>query len=363
MEGGGGTERRFLRLFRYMLGDGGYPLRVVLVSGTMLHDDLTGLGLTYGLEHVELDEASRRLLSSRNPMRFVGPAHRLAKQLRPRLDGDVVVHAAFGFPFHVQLGYELGAPLVYSLKDWKLASGKMSFRQRVFMRWFLGRVDRVDTMYPYALQTFGRWAHKFSVNFSVPIPFEHSSEGPKQKEILFVGRLVPEKAPFLAVRGFAEARARGLDGDWRLIVRGVGPLEQEIRDEVARLGLVEVTEIGACADLSRDMAHASICLKLNTLENIPSQSLLEAMASSCAVVATDVGNTRAWLSDENALLVPGREPDVAQAILRLTSDELLCSTLGKRARVWVEHNSSYSSYAAYYWKLWSSAVGGKQLAV
>jgi glycosyltransferase involved in cell wall biosynthesis len=95
--------------------------------------------------------------------------------------------------------------------------------------------------------------------------------------LLWVGRLVAEKKPDLAVRGFHAALDR-LPVDCRLWMVGAGPAERRVRDLVEELGLGErVSLVGEVSDLGRlrtlfDDAVASISTGYVGLNMIQSHS-------------------------------------------------------------------------------------------
>ncbi|MDB5793342.1 MAG: hypothetical protein JWQ80_3366 [Massilia sp.] len=76
-------------------------------------------------------------------------------------------------------------------------------------------------------------------------------------------------------------------------------------------------------------------------EGLP-MSLLEAMASGCASVASAVGGIPEALEDgENGLLVPRHDaPALAAALARVLADGALRARLGSRARTTVEQHYS-----------------------
>jgi glycosyltransferase involved in cell wall biosynthesis len=152
--------------------------------------------------------------------------------------------------------------------------------------------------------------------------------------LLTVGRIDPEKNPFLLVEALAELE-RARPGRFRLRWVGVGPLAGAVarRAEEAGVGarfeLVGYVPFGpGLLDLYRG-AHAFVHVSLT--EGVP-QVLAEALASGTPVVATDVGGVAVALEDGRAgLLVP---PDdrgaLVAALLRLADDEELRARLVER---------------------------------
>ena len=86
------------------------------------------------------------------------------------------------------------------------------------------------------------------------------------------------------------------------------------------------------------LAQTKIFLSLQKTNNYPSQSLLEAMASGCAIIATDVGETRRLLDETRSILIPYDAVYLKSAIEKLMNDQALRLQLGKAARVHVTKN-------------------------
>jgi glycosyltransferase involved in cell wall biosynthesis len=151
---------------------------------------------------------------------------------------------------------------------------------------------------------------------------------------LSVGRLDFEKNPLL----LADVLAR-LDGRWRLVVCGDGPLAGELAQRIDELGERDRAELrgyvpvdGGLDELYRS-SHAF--LHVSHTEGMP-QVLIEAFAARLPVVATAVGGVPA-LADGAALLVEPRDPEAAAGALeRLASEpelrERLAAAGAERAR-------------------------------
>jgi L-malate glycosyltransferase len=150
------------------------------------------------------------------------------------------------------------------------------------------------------------------------------------------------------VRGFALAHEK--DPRLRLTLKGDGPLEQAVRDQVTSLGLSGVVTFKkrtTYADVPQDFRQADIFLTTSVSDGTP-VSILEAMASALPCIATDVGGIPEWIEHtRTGLLVPPQSPDlVADAILTLAADPDLRSRMGSAARETVVRNGQWNSLMA-----------------
>ena len=82
-------------------------------------------------------------------------------------------------------------------------------------------------------------------------------------------------------------------------------------------------------------------------ENYPSQSLLEAMACENAVIATNVGLTKAIVKDSFGILINSNETELFNAITNLISCENKLAEMGKQARMFVMSNHKVELFHHY----------------
>lgn len=154
----------------------------------------------------------------------------------------------------------------------------------------------------------------------------------ENKSILFLGRLTELKdpiTPILAMKFVVKTRP-----DIKLRIVGSGPLESKVRLIVQRLGLGKnVMVLGEKFKTRNFYQKSAIFLATSPFENFLSNSLLEAMASGLAIIATDVGETRNVIIDgENGILIPPKEPKaLANAILTLINNKNIRRNLSMNA--------------------------------
>jgi glycosyltransferase involved in cell wall biosynthesis len=162
--------------------------------------------------------------------------------------------------------------------------------------------------------------------------------------IVFVGSLIPRKGVKYLLQAMTSLPER-----YRLEIAGDGPSRAKLEEAVSQLGLTgRVAFLGALTqhELAELLGRCHTFVLPSLSEGLP-LSLLEAMASGCAVVSTDVSGIKDLVTDEvTGLLVPPADPQaLAQAVLRVLSDEELSKRLTSNALALVQERYSWESVA------------------
>lgn len=160
--------------------------------------------------------------------------------------------------------------------------------------------------------------------------FSPASVAADPKLILSVGRLVPQKGHDTLVRAIACANARG--ADLRLHILGEGPLEADLSDLIRQLGLDSSVELlGPVSDVRPHLAAAGIFALASRWEG-QSNAVLEAMAMELPVVLSDIATFEEVAGEAGYRVVVDDPRAWSAALVALSEDESLRSTLGARAR-------------------------------
>lgn len=162
--------------------------------------------------------------------------------------------------------------------------------------------------------------------------------------VVAVGRLVEKKGFSDLLEAMALLRAQGRPVPLDLV--GSGPLEDDLRRQVARLGLTDLVrwygpltqdEVRAAVRRAAVLAAPCVVAADGNRDGLPTV-VLEAMALGTPVVSTPVtGIPEAVRDGVTGLLVPQRSPaELAAALRRLLDDAELGDRLARRARALVE---------------------------
>lgn len=151
-------------------------------------------------------------------------------------------------------------------------------------------------------------------NFRFNVPFDNQG-----KCTIIVSRsLYPEYHHDIILQGFAAAKRRLVDVECRLIIVGSGPLYTHLQEKVQQLDIedsVLFTGRISADRLGPYLSESDIYLSLPETEGV-SSSLLEAMASGCYPIVSNVAANRAIIvSGENGRLVALSADEVATAIV------------------------------------------------
>ncbi|MGZ4408835.1 MAG: glycosyltransferase, partial [Gaiellaceae bacterium] len=175
------------------------------------------------------------------------------------------------------------------------------------------------------------------------------SEGDERPlELLTVGRVAPEKNPFLLLDAVRELNTNGVPA--RLTWVGAGELLAEAASRVDRLGMHDEVRFAGHMPFGKALLDvyrtADVFVHVALTEGVP-QVVYEAFAAGLPVVATDVGGvSEATGGGAAALLVP---PDDLEALLatleRVATDSGLAERLA-RAGLEIARGHTLESTAA-----------------
>jgi glycosyltransferase involved in cell wall biosynthesis len=181
-------------------------------------------------------------------------------------------------------------------------------------------------------------------------------EGPVR--VMVVGRLIFNKGPQFVVEAAPKVLARY--PDTRFVFVGDGPMEEELRAEVTKLGIGGNVEfLGHRDDIPELLATGSMAVRASLSEGLPLVAL-EAMAAGLPVIATDVGGTREVVDDgvTGYLLQPNDVEGLADRICRLAGDAAMRVEMGARGRACVEDGYDWSRIAGRTVGVYREVVGG-----
>lgn len=352
LHGGGGAERRFLRIFEKARKEGNQNLRLII--NRSLLESAISLGLVTMDEKIEIIE-DRRVCNS---LCFSLRVLRFVKLSKTNIIHFVLIRRSL-VPLYVIL--LLCKPVRKTMIITTVASYlyayeiELSISER-FVYWLIRRCsERLDVLYMNTkLQS-----PKISVtpcsftNYESFFPSEH-----KEDLVVFSGRLAAEKNPLLFLRAIDELiNKRQNQGAkrWRYILFGDGPLKHDVLDFIEKKGLSDYVTVKQ-GDTTLTMRQSRIFVSLQTHENYPSQSLLEAIATENVVIATDVGDTRRLVNESSGFLVDLDVASVANALEAAFTQDNHLAQMAQRSRETIRKNHNIGRFYDYLLDLWGGRL-------
>jgi glycosyltransferase involved in cell wall biosynthesis len=169
-----------------------------------------------------------------------------------------------------------------------------------------------------------------------------------------VARFVPVKGLEVLIEAFAFAGGHG-----RLLLVGAGPEEDRLRGTARRLCIAEKVEFaGFRHDIPEVLAGMDVFVISSFSEGLPT-SLLEAMASGCACVVTDIG-LPVEHGKTGLVVRAGDEKALASALGKLWGDATLRAALGKNARKFTLANCTQELAAQKHMELFRDILGAEK---
>lgn len=278
--------------------------------------------------------------------RWQAQASALGRRLHWEIGFDVAHHVTFSADWSRAGVATLGVPFVWgpigggvvapfsllSGMGWRgilgeiaRQTGRAVLRRRRWYReaWRRARVILVQNDETAGLGTDRLKTRLLPNSTAIDLPVVDSG-GPRSREILVVGRLIPWKGGMLALRAFC--RIKNPEAD--LVFLGGGPEHARLERAARRLGIATRVKFGGSLsrdDVLRRVAHAGVVLHLAVHEE-NSMAVGEALSLGTPVVCLDWGGPpellRQWSASPGAAVHVGTIGATAKAVA-MAIDEFL----------------------------------------
>jgi glycosyltransferase involved in cell wall biosynthesis len=281
-------------------------------------------------------------------------------------DNADVVHYHFPWPFMdiVHFVTRTEKPTVVTYHS-DIIRQKLLLRfYRPLMSHFLNSVDRIVATSPNYVKTSDNlqdFKSKVSVipigldEASYPKPTKAKFDFWKQqfegKFFLFVGVLRYYKGLHILLEA-----AKGTN--WPIVIVGAGPVEQELRDAIAKLNLKNVHLLGFLTDEDKAALYT-----LSRAVVFPSYlrseafgiTLVEGAMYGKPLISSEIGTGTSFINEHNRtgfVIPPADSYSLRMALQTLWSDDKLCTQFGAAARDRFEHHFSADQMARSYLALY-----------
>lgn len=270
----------------------------------------------------------------------------MAGEFRRQLQWADIVHYHFPWPFgeclHLLFGRRSRSVVTYHSDIYKQRLLKILYGP--LLHAFLGKVGRIVATSPNYLATSADLAPHRDRCQVIPIGLDEGSYPPAAPETLarWEERVGRDFFFFIGIlryyKGLHILLDAARDASFRVVIAGTGPLEKELRDQAARLGLSNVIFAGYVADQDKaalfSLARAVVFPSLFRSEAF-GVSLLEGAMFGLPLITTEIGTGTSYVNEAGVTgleVVPGDAHALRRAMMQLHEDAALCSTMGAAAR-------------------------------
>jgi glycosyltransferase involved in cell wall biosynthesis len=249
----------------------------------------------------------------------------------------------------------LGLPVIYTIHGWSFHDSLpyLNRKMRIAAEKFITKRTRINITVSEAnhhsgVKAFGSFKSlviKNGVNFdrfdtTVVYPDVKTAYGIPSHHLVigYIVRMTGQKDPLGLIRAFADVYAAV--SDVTLLMIGEGDLKDAAIQLAKELNISDrIVFDNFRQDIPSVLHSVDIYCLPSLWEGFPI-GVLEAMAMGKAVIASDVDGTReAIVHEQTGLLVPASNRELlAQAIIRLVTDDALRITLQKNAYISVRKN-------------------------
>jgi glycosyltransferase involved in cell wall biosynthesis len=238
-------------------------------------------------------------------------------------------------------------------------SRKEWFKTYELFNYALENSDRVDFLSPFifeGIQNLGVKITPEKISFT-PCSFIDYSKchiGIKEKfRIAFSGRLEKDKNPILFLEAAFSLAREYPEVEFHIL--GEGRLSETITEQLGKSGRTNIIFHGFHPNPPEILAETSVFVSIQTTNNYPSQSVLEAMACGNAIIASDVGDTRMFVSEKTGSLIHLSLDNLTKSLkwcIEHPAETLEKGIIGTK---YVRENHSIERSADYYIRLFQQA--------
>jgi glycosyltransferase involved in cell wall biosynthesis len=141
------------------------------------------------------------------------------------------------------------------------------------------------------------------------------------------------------------------------VICGDGPYKEKLEQQIKSINVKNIHLLGFVSyeRLKNEYETSSIFVLPSSSENFP-VVLLEAMASSCAIITSNVTGCPEVVGDTALLVNPKESREINEALIKLIGDDELRIKLGHKARERVIENFTWKQIAQDYVKIYERAI-------
>jgi glycosyltransferase involved in cell wall biosynthesis len=281
-------------------------------------------------------------------------------------DSFDIIHYHFPWPFMdlVHFATRSRKPSIVTYHSDIIRQSIILKLYRPLMHKFLGSVDRIVSTsenYFRTSDTLQRFSSKVSV-IPIGLDAETYPEPAAERLEYWRGRLGSKFFLFIGVlryyKGLHILLEAARERDWPIVIVGAGPVEGELREEIARYSLTNIHLLGFVSDEDKSALY-----NLSRAVVFPSYlrseafgiTLVEGAMYGRPLVSTEIGTGTSFVNSHNEtgfVIPPSDAASLRSTLDVLWGDNELCDRLGAGARSRFEEHFTASQMAQSYLTLY-----------
>jgi glycosyltransferase involved in cell wall biosynthesis len=289
-------------------------------------------------------------------MSFVFEFRKILKELQSKIVYAVWTGGIFAWPLRRLFKFKL----IYSYNDSTVEIIDKSLFQLFDYSeyWVLKNADKIDFLSPNIVELYNKKIghiedKRITITPNSFINYDnYYPDANKENNVIFLSRLWPKKNPILFLQSIKLFNEKYKDITYiNYYIIGEGGLEENIKEYILKNKLPNTYFIGRTLEPWEYLRKSKVFISIQQINNYPSQSLIEAMACENAIIASNVGETKLLVTENEGILVDLNPESIADAIYKLFTTQGLIERLGANARKKVIENHSVEKYADYFYSI------------
>ena len=182
-------------------------------------------------------------------------------------------------------------------------------------------VDQIDVLYPNSYDLYSKLFGREKISITPCPSTDLSKYAPneiKKRTIVFASRWMKNKNVLLCVKAALSIGEVLQGNNYKVILCGYNGESTDyiatVKNTIAQSKYKNLFEMPGFVDTKNYLADAEVFLSLQDITNYPSQSLLEAIASGCYIIATNTGDTELLVNEKFGVLCNTTVADVSRAL-------------------------------------------------
>ncbi len=177
------------------------------------------------------------------------------------------------------------------------------------------------------------------------------AERPKENTVVFLARLEKGKNAGMLLKAAKILQDKNELPGIKIFILGDGPERPALLEYAEENALKNVELPGVVYTPWEYLRKSRVFISVQDDNNYPSQSLLEAMACENAIIATDVGETRMLVEEDNGILIGYSEQELADALVELFNNPEKMDKMGALSRKKATENHTIEKFAEYFFSI------------